>query len=507
MPTLSLANTDEDFKPSTLSQRIKALESAGITDKFIKKRIPSYASEAAEIGGKLSHTLTSRNFEISNQTKIYQNPTSKIDQQNINTIITSIYSNENNAKIYRSNSVNSIEQTSDNDTINENSDNIIREDRIKSPVNIHHIINELNDAKSRLRRVPEPVSSLAANRLGHVLGTSNINTIEQKKQEKIPSPNLETSFSRATSKLLAESLKKNASNLTSNNDSNSSLNQIPISIPLNDPPTQPNYSRSSTPNGIASLVGIFHDINRHSSDKKAEKSQSLMNIYDSTNHQRNSDINLSIRSDHSYNKYINTSPRPYQNPIGSISSLKNIANDILGHHKVTEQAEDNISIRSMRSSMSSQHLNHQPIIVQSSSNRSSFETKNTSGKPYVSQYTARASNLAIKNSNQMTSSANDLLNTTPLKAPSYEQLDSNGFNKNRPLSGYLTKKSESTSLYDEYLNSNKLYGSINKRSSSVSSSNTITGIPNNHNHQYTNNSNQNIINNSRSHLVSHYFAL
>ncbi len=500
-----MENTDGDFKPSSLSQRIRALESAGITDKFVKKRIPSYAAEAATIGSQISQS--NRNFQLGNQTKIYQNPSNHFEPPNFNNISinSSIYSNENNAKIYRSNSVDSIEQNSDIDTTNENSDTIVREDRITSPVNYHHIISELNEAKSRLRKVPEPpVSPLNVRRLGNVIDT---NTSQNNQQ----SPKLQdTSFSRATSKLLAESVKRNASNLTSNNDLTSSMNQIPISIPLNGSPIPPSLSRSSTPGGIASLVNIFHDVNKHSSNVQAsEKSRSLMNIFDATNQSRASENNMSIRSDYSYNKYVNTSPRPYQNPIGSISGLKNIAQEVLDSAKFPEPAEDSISMRSMRSSVSSQNIHHQPTIIQHNSHRSSLDSRGAHGKQYVSQYTARSSYLETKNSSQLTSSANDLLNTTPFRAPSYEQLESNDYTINRPS---LTKKSESPSLYDEYLNSNQAYASVNsvnnerRKSSSVSSNNTMTGVGNNYQNVNVNSNNQRSSSNSRSHLVSGVFG-
>jgi len=436
-----MENTDGDFKPSSLSQRIRALESAGITDKFVKKRIPSYAAEAATIGSQISQS--NRNFQLGNQTKIYQNPSNHFEPPNFNNISinSSIYSNENNAKIYRSNSVDSIEQNSDIDTTNENSDTIVREDRITSPVNYHHIISELNEAKSRLRKVPEPpVSPLNVRRLGNVIDT---NTSQNNQQ-------------------------------------------------------------------IASLVNIFHDVNKHSSNVQAsEKSRSLMNIFDATNQSRASENNMSIRSDYSYNKYVNTSPRPYQNPIGSISGLKNIAQEVLDSAKFPEPAEDSISMRSMRSSVSSQNIHHQPTIIQHNSHRSSLDSRGAHGKQYVSQYTARSSYLETKNSSQLTSSANDLLNTTPFRAPSYEQLESNDYTINRPS---LTKKSESPSLYDEYLNSNQAYASVNsvnnerRKSSSVSSNNTMTGVGNNYQNVNVNSNNQSSSSNSRSHLVSGVFG-
>jgi hypothetical protein len=64
--------------PSTLSQRIRALEEAGITDTFVKKRIPPYAAAAAAVASSLheaNYYSASNNHLLPNTlTKIYQNP-------------------------------------------------------------------------------------------------------------------------------------------------------------------------------------------------------------------------------------------------------------------------------------------------------------------------------------------------------------------------------------------------------------------------------------------------
>lgn len=76
---------------SSLSERIKALETAGIIDSFVKKRVPPYAAAAAAVGSTLqqsqidahSHNHISETKQV---TKIYRNPnpisTSNQQQQN-----------------------------------------------------------------------------------------------------------------------------------------------------------------------------------------------------------------------------------------------------------------------------------------------------------------------------------------------------------------------------------------------------------------------------------------
>jgi len=66
------------ISPSTLSQRIRALEEAGIRDTFVKKRIPPYAAAAAAVANSLheSNYYSSSNSHLipNTLTKIYQNP-------------------------------------------------------------------------------------------------------------------------------------------------------------------------------------------------------------------------------------------------------------------------------------------------------------------------------------------------------------------------------------------------------------------------------------------------
>lgn len=484
MSTLAMRNSDyrsshqqnEKLSTSTLSQRIRALEGAGITDTFIKKRIPSYAQASP----------VNQDYHSANSSKIYQNP-SHFDSNHANySMNSSVYSGENfaNNRIYRSNSSDSID--TDN-TFHENPD-IVREDRIASPVNYHQIIDELNDAKSKLKKVAHPPTSpfLNSKKMGNVIVNTNLN----QSANSLPSPTMNTSFSRATSKLLAESIRKA-------NNSSTSMNQIPISIPLN---SSANDSRSSTPGSVNST----HDLNHSKLGAESSSTRTLINVF---NEPKNPDLtvqNNSYRSEYysdtaSYNKH--TSPRPYVNPIGQISSLKNIAQEVFEH---SNNIEDNISVRSAQSNAPSVIYDTRKSSIASNQFQQTFGQHRSSvdsDKQYVSQYTARNSNLLTKAPN-LTSSSNDLLHATSFRAPSYENLDNNDFinsNNKSYNSSYGSKKT--TSLYDEYLKNNSyspnVNNSVNNRSNSVSSANTIV---NNH-------INQNVPesvpeNNSRSHLVS-----
>lgn len=92
---------------SSLSERIKALETAGIIDSFVKKRVPPYAAAAAAVGSSLtqqhrdslssSHqTLNDPNTSKSG-TKIYRNPSGAnfpiIQQQQTNRLAASSSTN------------------------------------------------------------------------------------------------------------------------------------------------------------------------------------------------------------------------------------------------------------------------------------------------------------------------------------------------------------------------------------------------------------------------------
>ena len=65
---------------SSLSDRIKALETAGIIDSFVKKRVPPYAAAAAVVGSSLQDTVPSVQPDKP-ATKIYHNPSTGFHAQ------------------------------------------------------------------------------------------------------------------------------------------------------------------------------------------------------------------------------------------------------------------------------------------------------------------------------------------------------------------------------------------------------------------------------------------
>ena len=356
MTTLAMNNhfgsEINELKASSLLQRIKALEENGLNDTLIKKRVPSYAA-AAPLNDTPFNKGSFKSYHSGNSTKIYQNP----NNHEVNLANTSM------------NSVSSAHSTNSEDTFNESPD-IVREDRIASPVNYHHIIDELNDAKSRLRKVPEPAVGLGfkspvvfealAPAPDPAAFRAEINSSINKRQAPVQpldtptnTSDGNTSFSKATSKLLAETLKKvnqqinQKAALTENNDSTSSLNQIPISIPLSggsEPHAVPSRSRSSSSRssaaGINALIGIWNEVDKHNKLQASRNaSKSLGNI--SANNPAFANVNntsSNIRSDHSYSKH--SSPKPYTNPQAAISSLKSIVSAVHSHTKLQTAANN-----------------------------------------------------------------------------------------------------------------------------------------------------------------------
>ncbi len=351
MTTLAMNNhfgsEINELKASSLLQRIKALEENGLNDTLIKKRVPSYAA-AAPLNDIPFNKGSFKSYHSGNSTKIYQNP----NNHEVNLANTSM------------NSVSSAHSTNSEDTFNESPD-IVREDRIASPVNYHHIIDELNDAKSRLRKVPEPVVGLGFKSpvvfealADPAAFRAEINSSINKRQAPVQpldtptnTSDGNTSFSKATSKLLAETLGKvnqqinQKTALAENNDSTSSLNQIPISIPLNAAeshvakPLSRSSSRSSAA-GINALIGIWNEVDKHNKLQASRNaSKSLGNI--SANNPAFANVNntSSIRSDHNYSKH--SSPKPYTNPQAAISSLKSIVSEVHSHAKLQKAANNN----------------------------------------------------------------------------------------------------------------------------------------------------------------------
>ena len=499
----SQTSSGSEHSSSTLSQRIRALEGAGITDTFIKKRIPAYAAVAAAIGNELQQNGHPK--LAGSSTKIYQNPSNfdslaktpkHIDTPELDDKPT----NNSFNQIYRSTSMDSIDENASNSSVR--IEDMIKENKVTSPVNCHTIIEELNIQKTKLKKISQ--SHLSGNNSEYGKVVPNVN-------DALPFVNVNTSFSQATSKLIAESLKKIHS---------TSTNEIPISIALN------GASRSSSPDAASALIGVFNEVTSPSRHKdftpattpsiKTYEHSSLENHY----------------------KLINTSPRPYvpnhskQSSIDSVSypvnvnALKNIAQEVFEHSNKND-ADDSVSINSFINdsanfnSKKNSIINEEVTGYQSTTlyshlrsdepRKSSIASTVESSSDIHSKYTSRAYNLLSKTTtaaaalnNHSTSSSNDLLATTPFRAPSYEQLDSSDYLYNKPLAANYFKKSSSTA-YDDYLTgqSNNLSSSVTNRNSNsnVNINNNINNNNNKTNDDINKSTNENE-NNTRSHLVS-----
>lgn len=543
-------NELNELKASSLSQRIRALEENGLKDTYIRKRVPSYATAAPANSSNISNGKGSfKTNQFGSSTKIYQNPsqfnsndnnlanTSINSVSSVHSIISNNTNHNTNDRNYRANSsCDSLSGGNLDETFHENTD-IVREDRIASPVNYHHIIDELNEAKSRLKKVGEPVfksplefevSPPGSQRGGLKIQTNgllNHKTQETQPEQEAPSPNSNTSFSKATSKLLAEQLKKmnqQKTVLTENNDSASSINQIPISIPLSEPKSHTRSSSRSSATGINALIGIWSEVDKHNKLQATRNaSKSLGNIFNQpiiaskNSSPSNSRLNLShqsnnssIRSDYNYSKH--TSPRPYSNPQTVVSALKNIVNEVHTHAKLQQGSHENNSTKRSATNFNSIYSSKSQSMEEPSSSRkastsssqapapyqpfhshkSSFESPSADNKPYVSPYTARSSALSHKNAYSSHSNDSNMLNTAPVRAASFEQLDSNSlaFNaSNTAIDRARVSSGSRKSLYEDYLTSNHpsyVHNTSNNRSDSISSSNTVASS--NHTVTYTN---------------------
>ena len=493
-----------EHSSSTLSQRIRALEGAGITDTFIKKRIPAYAAVAAAIGSELQqngHTKLA-----GSSTKIYQNPSNfdslaKAPKHIDTTELNDKPSNNSFHQIYRSTSMDSIDENASNGSVR--IEDMIKENKVTSPVNCHTIIEELNAQKTKLKKVSQTHLSSNNSEFGKVV--PNVG-------ESLPPPvNINTSFSQATSRLIAESLKKIHSNST---------NEIPISIALS------GASRSSSPGAASALIGVFHEVTSPSRHQDLTPPTPSIKTYEHS-------------SLENHYKLINTSPRPYvpnhskQSSIDSIScinypvnvnALKNIAQEVF-EHSGKPDADDSVSINSFINdsanfnSKKNSIINEEVVGYQSSTlyshvrsdepRKSSIASTVESSSDMYSKYTfnllsktntTTATAAALLNNHSTSSSSNDLLATTPFRAPSYEQLDSTDYLYNRPLTANYLKKNNSTA-YDDYL-TGQSNNNNNNLSSLDTNRNSNSNINNNNNNNDINKSTNENENNTRSHLVS-----
>jgi len=482
MSTLALNNENADVSivsstSSTLSQRVKALEEAGMHDRLIKKRIPSYALAAATIGNELQQLNINTNLYTGNNgslTKIYQNPsnfgTIKLNS-NSDKIINNTNNNTNNNdnrsyrssigseerekieinkkfklnRIYKSDSNENVDLINNNNNNNKTSQRssiisstsnptFINNERAAatSPITENDLVNKIKNLKKVSPvHIEQPVTSTINSQT--VYDTINLNTKHMNDQpvalstsspiSPLYSPNQNlTSFSKKTAQLIAQSLQR-----TNSNEENM---HIPISIPL-----------SSNKNNYFSN---YHDTN-------------VQDIENDVSDNENND-----------------------------------------EDEEEEEEDDDQSSISVESQILSSSENMQPnkrtttttTIICVDSKHIDEQTSNDSKSMFI--------NNALNN--HLSTSAHDLLATTmPFKAPSYEQLNTkqefifinnNNNNNNKHLEPATTNSSNNnnnnnnnkrnSSLYEDYINTN----------SNLNNNNNTASASNNNN------------NNSRSQLVS-----
>lgn len=495
---------------STLSQRVKALEEAGMHDHLVKKRIPSYAAAAAAVGSELQKLSANSNLYVGNSglTKIYQNPSNfgeldtsftstKLVKESPSSVIifdtpskfyrSNIPSNEREKldtnkpsklnRIYKSNSSeclgsnNKTEPTQNcimNSRHSSSSNSTITNDH--TPVSVME--NELANRIKTLKKVSctasasSRSSSSVSNRVAGADDSLNLNIkplndnlvviSSSSPISPIYSPNQNTtSFSKKTAQLIAESLQRHSNSINNNNlnyvpDENV---HIPISIPL--------------------LLNGNNTKNEDHPRSSLYEPQDIEEI-------ENDAFNGNLDDEDSKRSSISTSSPITNNNYSTAKQRSIIAID----GKRSHQTDDINSAR--------------------------FDSKSSSVSSTVKQ-----TNNAL--SSNLSSSSNDLLvTTTPFKAPSYEQLNSshdvlfrnNSNNNNRNLLNNHQQMKSSTvstpihnkrnsSLYDDYINSNNNHNQNISNPVISLNNNNQTSFKSNTDSSYNNNSN-----NSRSQLVS-----
>lgn len=412
---------------SSLSQRIKALEEAGITDTIVKKRIPPYAAAAAAVGNILQQQQL--NYQSPNSTKIYQNPNnhllyqatpsnskseispgskqvlngSKSPNENVNYMSTTSFLDEIKSKIksysrismidgqeandqqpphnstlmHRSNSIDSIENSSN--TNNNNS--------MGSPVD--SLANELANAAKNLKHIQPQVSPI--------------------KQDDIYINVRPMGGLSPTSPVYPPPFDFNSINNHSNNTD--SIHHIPISIPLS------SQSGHESPM-LNEETGEKSRDRLRSSSSSASISSSLNGHNQQNNHHTNE------------HWYTNNTDNLSAKPLNSIrSDQSNNRNDYLSYSQNISNNNrtiihiDSSSLGSPGESprQNNYSLDHQTI---GSSRRSSsainHNHSNNNNNNVIPSNNIKNSSL---NTSNISASSNDLL--TAFKAPSFETLNNN----------------------------------------------------------------------------------
>lgn len=420
MSTLAFTNNEHadvsitSNASSTLSQRVKALEEAGMHDRLVKKRIPSYAVAAAAIGNELQQ-LNVNNLYSGNTglTKIYQNP-----------------SNFNTIKL--------------NDSMNSSFNSTVI-----------NKINPLNDENDKSYR-----SSIASNERGKIdlTNTFKLNRIyKSNSSESIDLNNKSSTASKRSSTSnstitndrtivendLVDKIKNLKKVSTNTSRSSSSISAVPVDEPLTLKPTDMYSVSASSP------ISPHYSPNNLTSFSK--KTAQL--IADSL--RRSNDDNLHI---------------PISIPL--VNSKISGTNIYSSQYEPTDIDSIENDVESKRSSMCSPiETRNRTIISIDSKKIQQIDDQNSRRSSQMSSSTKNAL------SSHLSTSSNDLLvTTTPFKAPSYEQLNtSHDFsfrNNNKSIFSNQQLKSsiistpsnssnnsnlisnKNTSLNDDYINSN-----------------------------------------------------
>lgn len=329
---------------SSIVERIRALEGAGITDVFIKKRVPSYAAQAAVIGDSIQ-----RNYSESllvhrpKTTKIYQNPANYAPNHSVSSLNSSLSSPPPNRHpelehdehepinhfsniipdIYQHSP--SIEQrTSSRNELNASFDRAPSIDSIQNEIKndqidyrVTNLVSNLSDAKKNLRHV-------------------SVSQFDQKSPNTAPSSSSSVNPDEISVQVpaLPNSLSRNVSNLSTN-----SVFKYAKSDSIAMEPRLQLTSAASTDN--VSNLNMFNPLG------------SKMNSFNNkARNQFEESKRFSVSSSHT-NLLHKHEPNPSDNPILSIhESRKNSTStsSSIFRHELNPSNDPNLSIHESRKS-------------------------------------------------------------------------------------------------------------------------------------------------------------
>ena len=408
----STVSTNNNYT-STISQRIKALEEAGITDMFVKKRVPPYAAVAAAVGNVLhqeniddpsSNYYYNLKNGLAKQTKIYQNPADfryqhSQQQNNSSNLITGLSISQTD--LNQINVVNNINNISSNNHNNNSSSNVNRvsnreitrssssdsfdnDSSSGAQINHNQINEQNNNNDSSQSSNSDPLVLELINRKKNLRKTPHSTelNLNYNNSDYVSADEQNEMTIRATQS--PSPLESNLHQLDINTKSpaGSDYNHIPIAIQLN--PNSPNYDAENK---------LIKQQQFSSSSNSSSASSSSVNFNNNIQPQRNHQVNQ-----------INT----------------------LINSKLHYTAEDQIdSVNDVITSPRSyQRTTNQRTLINIETNTISSKQQNTSST-YKSNHFNNQNNAIT---NHLSASSNDLLTT--LRAPSYENLYSNDSHHN-----------------------------------------------------------------------------